>query len=103
MAKTTPCRPSQTPRPSGCGAISLDVAGLPVPTTYEEYLGAAQALHGKDGVIGVSSGVGTVPQLTLQYFTPYIHQSGWDYFDYEGAVTFDQPARCSMPSSASPS
>jgi len=70
----------------------LDGAGLPIPTTYEEYLGAVQALHGKNGLIGVSSGVGAVPQLTLQYFTPYIHQSGWDYFDHAGNLTFDQPA-----------
>ena len=70
----------------------LDGAGLPIPTTYEEYLGAVPALHGKDGLIGVSSGVGAVPQLTLQYFTPYIHQSGWDYFDHAGNLTFNQPA-----------
>ena len=70
----------------------LEAEGLPIPTTYEEYLAAAQALNGKDGLIGVSSGVGAVPQLTLQYFTPYIHQAGWDYFDFEGNLTFDQPA-----------
>lgn len=69
----------------------IEAEGLPLPTTYEEYLAIAETLHGKDGLIGISSGTGSVPQLTLQYFTPYIRQSGWDYFDAEGNLTFDQP------------
>ncbi|MGH2532451.1 MAG: ABC transporter substrate-binding protein, partial [Thermomicrobiales bacterium] len=74
-----------------CRVDLLEGAGLAPPTTYEEYLAAAQALHGQDGLIGVASATGAVPQLTLQYFTPYIHQAGWDYFDREGNLTFDQP------------
>ncbi len=65
--------------------------GLRLPSTYEQYLAAATALNGKDGIVGISSGVGAVPQLTLQYFTPYIYQAGWDYFDAQGNLTFDQP------------
>ncbi len=69
----------------------LEKEGLQPPKTYEEYKAAAGALHGKDGIIGVASGVGSVPQLTLQFFTPYIYQSGWSYFDLDGTLRFDQP------------
>lgn len=69
----------------------IEAEGLPLPTTYEEYLAIAETLHGKDGIIGIASATGAVPQMTLQFFTPYILQSGWDYFDREGNLTFDQP------------
>lgn len=70
----------------------LDSEGLSLPTTYDELVGTIEALHGKDGVVGISSGVGTVPNLTTQFFSPYLYQSGWDFFDVEGNLTFDQPA-----------
>lgn len=70
----------------------IESEGLALPTTFEEYLAIAEALHGKDGLIGLASATGAVPQLTLQYFTPYIRQTGWDYFDAAGNLTFDQPA-----------
>lgn len=69
----------------------LESEGLQPPTTYEEFIEALEALHGRDGLVGISTGVGTVPGLTLQYFTPYLFQSGWDFFDAEGNLTFDQP------------
>lgn len=69
----------------------LEAEGLSVPTTYEEYLNAAETLHGKDKRIGIAMAVGATPQLPLQFFAPYIYQSGWDYFDAEGNLTFDQP------------
>lgn len=65
--------------------------GLNPPTTYDEYVAAAKALNGKNGVIGVASVTGGAPQATLQFFTPYILQSGWDYFDKQGNLTFDRP------------
>ena len=74
-----------------CRTDLLEGEGLAPPTTYDEFLGALQTLHGKDGLIGISSGVGPVPQLTLQYFTPYIHQAGEDYFTFDGALGFDRP------------
>lgn len=64
--------------------------GLKIPQTYDDMLAAAKALN-KNGIAGIATGVGAVPELTLQYFTPYIYQSGWDYFDKEGTLTFDQP------------
>lgn len=69
----------------------VEAEGLKPPTTFDEYLAIAETLHGKNGLIGLASATGTVPQLTLQFFTPYILQSGWDYFDKEGNLTFDQP------------
>ena len=69
----------------------IEAEGLKLPTTYEDYLAIAKTFHGKDGMVGVSTGVGTVPQLTLQYFSPFIYQSGWDYFDKQGNLTFDKP------------
>ncbi len=69
----------------------IEAEGLKLPTTYEDYLAIAKTFHGKDGLVGVATGVGAVPQLTLQYFTPFIYQSGWDYFDKQGNLTFDKP------------
>ncbi len=34
-----------------------------------------EALHGKDGWVGISSGVGQVPNLTTQFFAPYLYHS----------------------------
>lgn len=69
----------------------LEAAGIATPTTYEEYLGAVTALNGKNGIVGIASAVSPAPQLPLQFFTPYIHQAGWDYYDKNGELRFDQP------------
>ena len=73
-----------------CRRDLFDKAGLKIPTTYDEFLAAAKALN-KDGIAGIATGVGAVPELTQQYFTPYLYQSGWDYFDRDGNLTFDKP------------
>lgn len=70
----------------------LDAEGLALPTTFEELIGALEALNGKDGIVGISTGVGNVPNLTTQFYSPYLYQSGWDWFDAQGNLTFDQPA-----------
>jgi ABC-type glycerol-3-phosphate transport system substrate-binding protein len=69
----------------------LGAAGIAQPTTYDEYLAAVTALNGKDGIVGIASSVSPAPQLPLQFFTPYVHQAGWDYFNKDGEVRFDQP------------
>ena len=69
----------------------LEGAGIAVPTTYEDYLGAVTALNGQNGIVGIASSVGPSPQLPLQFFTPYIHQAGWDYYNKDGDLRFDQP------------
>src|SRR5262249_3116797 len=68
----------------------FDQAGLQPPGTYDEYLAAATALN-KEGTLGIASTIGGAPQMALQFFTPYIHQAGWDYFDRQGNATFDRP------------
>lgn len=69
----------------------LEGAGLSVPKTFDEYYNAIETLHGKDGIAGMAMAVGPTPQLPLQFFAPYIYQSGHDYFDREGNVTFNNP------------
>jgi ABC-type glycerol-3-phosphate transport system substrate-binding protein len=69
----------------------LEAAGIEVPTTFEDYLGAIEELHGQDGVNGIAMAVGSTAQLPLQFFAPYLYQSGNDYFDSQGQLTFDEP------------
>jgi multiple sugar transport system substrate-binding protein len=68
----------------------FDQAGLKPPTTYAEFLAAAQALN-KEGTVGIASTIGGSAQMALQFFAAYIHQAGWDYYDRQGNVTFDKP------------
>lgn len=68
----------------------FDQAGLKPPTTYDAYLAAAQAFN-KEGTVGIASTIGGSAQMALQFFTPYLHQAGWDYYDRQGEVTFDKP------------
>jgi multiple sugar transport system substrate-binding protein len=68
----------------------LSAAGIKPPTTFDEYLAAIQSMNGKDGNVGIASSLGPSPQLPLQFFTPYLHQTGWSYYDKDGNVKFDQ-------------
>ncbi len=68
----------------------FDQAGLKPPTSYTDFLAAAQALN-KEGNVGIASTIGGSAQMALQFFTPYLHQAGWDYYDRQGNVTFDKP------------
>jgi ABC-type glycerol-3-phosphate transport system substrate-binding protein len=70
----------------------LEAEGLGLPATYDELVGALEALHGKDGMLGIATAVGNVPNMTTQFFAPYLYQSGWEFFDAQGNLTFDQPA-----------
>lgn len=69
----------------------LEAAGLSEPKTFDEYLNAIRTLHGRNGISGIAMAVGPTPQLPLQFFAPYIYQSGHDYFDREGNLTFNHP------------
>lgn len=69
----------------------LEKAGLSVPATFDEYHHAIRTLHGQDGISGIAMCVGPTPQLPLQFFAPYVYQSGHDYFDRDGQLTFDHP------------
>src|SRR5690606_22866695 len=70
----------------------LEAQGIDVPTTYEDLISTLEAVNGVDGMVGIATGVGQVPNLTTQFFSPYLFQSGWEFFDMEGNLTFDQPA-----------
>ncbi|SDT17681.1 ABC transporter substrate-binding protein [Jiangella sp. DSM 45060] len=69
----------------------LQNAGIAAPETFDDFLAAARETHGGDGHLGIALAVGPTPQLPLFSFSPYIFQSGWDYFDRDGNVTFDRP------------
>lgn len=69
----------------------LDKAGISEPKTYDEYLGAVRELNGKDGIVGIASALGATPTIGAQFFTPYLYQSGWDYYSKDGTLRFDQP------------
>lgn len=68
----------------------FEQAGLPIPTTFEEVLHAAEVLT-KDEVYGIAL-PGGQNIATVNYFSPILWQSGGDYFSCEGTVVFDQPA-----------
>ena len=68
----------------------LESAGISVPTTFPEYLSAIEEL-GATGVNGIAMAVGPTAQLPLQFFAPYLYQSGNDYFNSQGELTFDEP------------
>jgi ABC-type glycerol-3-phosphate transport system substrate-binding protein len=64
-------------------------AGLPLPTTYEELLHAAQTLT--DGsMYGIALPAGQ-NAATVNYFSTFLWQNGGDYFSCDGRVTFGEP------------
>jgi ABC-type glycerol-3-phosphate transport system substrate-binding protein len=67
-------------------------AGIRVPVnTYANLVGALSELNGKNGVIGIGTGVGTTnPNIALHALTPYVEQSGWGYFSADGKLTFNR-------------
>jgi multiple sugar transport system substrate-binding protein len=67
----------------------LSQAGLPLPTTYEELLHAAQVLTNGD-VYGMALPAGQ-NGATVNYFSTFLWQNGGDYFSCDGQVTFGEP------------
>ena len=72
-----------------CRTDLLAKVGMQPPRTYDEWLAAAKALT-RNGTYGVAMPVAP-DATTLNFFSPFVYQSGWDYFDKEGNVTFAQP------------
>lgn len=68
----------------------LQKAGIQQPQTYNDYLNAIKALNGQNGIVGIACAIGPTPEEPLQFFTPYIHQSGWDYFAPDGTLRFGE-------------
>ena len=67
----------------------LAEAGLPLPTTYEEVLNAAEALT-QGEVYGIAL-PGGQNIATVNYFSTILWQSGGDYFTCDGQVSFGEP------------
>lgn len=66
-------------------------AGLNPPNTYDDMLAAATELGGKNGSVGLANSVSTSSTYAEQIGSPFIYQSGWDFYDRTGKVTFGQP------------
>jgi ABC-type glycerol-3-phosphate transport system substrate-binding protein len=74
----------------------FDEAGLDLPTTYEEFLAAAEALtqdtdgDGKIDIYGI--GIPAAANgATDARFISFVYQNCGDYFDKEGNLVFDRP------------
>jgi ABC-type glycerol-3-phosphate transport system substrate-binding protein len=63
-----------------------------LPKTYDDLMAALAMVHGRNGMVGISSGASSNdPELLLYCMYPYIAQSGWGYFAKDGKLTFSQP------------
>ncbi len=67
----------------------FEAAGLPLPTTYQEVLAAAEALTAGD-VYGIAL-PGGQNIATVNYFSTFLWQNGGDYFSCDGEVVFGSP------------
>lgn len=67
----------------------FEAAGLPLPTTYEDVLAAAEALTAGD-VYGIALPAGQ-NIATVNYFSTFLWQNGGDYFSCDGEVVFGRP------------
>lgn len=74
----------------------FDEAGIPLPTTYDELLAAAEALtkdtdgDGKIDVYGIGLPAGS-DQATTARFVTFAYQNCGAYFDKQGDLVFDSP------------
>lgn len=68
----------------------LAQAGLQPPTTHDQFLEAVKTLNGRNGTVGIASAVGPTSEMVIGFLAPYVFQSGWDYFDKTGNLTFNQ-------------
>ncbi|GAA0999866.1 hypothetical protein GCM10009555_101620 [Acrocarpospora macrocephala] len=69
----------------------LDKYGFTAPKSYDELLHIVSELNGKDGLIGLATVAGEGNLIPKQFLTPYVYQSGWDWFGPDGSVTFGEP------------
>jgi ABC-type glycerol-3-phosphate transport system substrate-binding protein len=67
----------------------FEQARLPLPSTYEEVLQAAEALT-KNETYGIALPAGQ-NIATVNYFSTFLWQNGGDYFTCEGGVAFGEP------------
>ncbi|HEU0295316.1 MAG TPA: sugar ABC transporter substrate-binding protein [Anaerolineales bacterium] len=67
----------------------FEQAGLPLPTTYEEVLRAAEILTNNQ-MYGIALPAGQ-NIATVNYFSTFLWQNGGDYFTCDGRVAFGEP------------
>jgi ABC-type glycerol-3-phosphate transport system substrate-binding protein len=67
----------------------FEQAGLPLPSTYDEVLSAANILT-KNETYGIALPAGQ-NIATVNYFSTFLWQNGGDYFSCDGQVVFGQP------------
>ena len=62
-----------------------------LPKTYDEFVAVLKEVHGRNGMIGIATGLASAATDALWAMHPYIQQSGWDYFSHDAKLTFDKP------------
>jgi multiple sugar transport system substrate-binding protein len=67
----------------------LSQAGLPLLTSYDELLHAAQVMT-SGGMYGMALPAGQ-NAATVNYFSTFLWQNGGDYFSCDGQITFGEP------------
>ena len=70
----------------------LQQVGAQPPTTYDEWISVLKEVHGRNGMIGMATGVGSdTPEVGLWMMHPFILQNGDGYFDKNGNLTYNRP------------
>lgn len=72
--------------------VLAQVGVAALPKTYDDLMAALALVHGRNGLVGISSGASSSdPELLLYCMYPYIAQSGWGYFSKDAKLTYNQP------------
>jgi multiple sugar transport system substrate-binding protein len=70
----------------------LQQAGIKsLPKSYDDFVAVLKEVNGRNGMIGIATGLASAGTDALWAMHPYIQQSGWDYFSHDAKLTFDQP------------
>lgn len=70
----------------------LQQVGAQPPTNYNDWISVLKEVHGRNGMIGMATGVGSdTPEEGLWCMHPFILQTGWGYFDKNATLTYNQP------------
>jgi multiple sugar transport system substrate-binding protein len=71
----------------------LQSLGITPPTNVDDWINILKEVHGRNGMIGMATGVGSdTPEFGLWCMHPFVQQSGYGYFDKNGTLTYNQPA-----------
>lgn len=71
----------------------LDSVGIKnPPRTWDDWQSALQEVHGKNGMVGYATTINDEGIYGLWSLTPFVLQQGWDFFNKQGQLTFNQEA-----------